>query len=216
MENVTKLPVYSKAEEKLNVITHLSGTIVSLVALIAMLTIAIINKDAMQIIGSLVFGGSLVWLYLMSTLYHGETNIEKRRLRQKFDHLSINILIAGSVTIYMIAGVRGNIGYIVTGAVWGLSLISIILNSINVRKFRAPTMVIYILTGWSPVFVANYIIQAMSIAGFVMILIGGLFYTLGLIFYAIKKPFMHATWHFFVLGGSISHIIAAIGWVLLL
>lgn len=209
-----KVPTYSESEERINVITHFCGSIIGAIALIVMLILSIMNKSTPQIIGSTIFGVSLVWLYSMSTLYHKEKNEDKRRLRQKFDHLSINILIAGSNTVFMVAGLANSIGYITTAAVWGLSFISMILNSINVKKFRAPTMVIYILTGWSPVFLFNYIVSAIGWGGFGMLLAGGLFYTFGLIFYAIKKQYMHAIWHFFVLAGSICHIIATIFWVL--
>lgn len=214
-EKIAKMPKYTAREEKVNVITHMVGMVVGIVGLIVMFTLAIINtikapeSNFIDIISSVVFGGSMVALYTMSTVYHSEKNWEKRVYRQKFDHLSINILIAGSCTAYMISGLRNNIGYILIGCVWALSILSMILNWINVKKFRAVTMVIYILTGWAPIFVVNYVIQLCGIGCFAIVLSGGLCYTLGLIFYAIKKEFMHAIWHIFVLVGSILHIIGA-------
>lgn len=213
-EKIEKLPRYTVREEKINVITHFIGMIIGVIGLVTMFSLAVIRtardiKNFIDIISSFVFGGSMVALYTMSTIYHNEKDLKKRVFRQKFDHLSINILIAGSSTAFMISGLRNNIGYILISCVWGLSIISMVLNWINVKKFRAVTMVIYILTGWSPIFVVNYIISLCGIGCFAVVLSGGLCYTFGLIFYAIKKEFMHSIWHIFVLMGSILHIIGA-------
>lgn len=207
-ERIKKLPKYSASEERINVITHAFGAILSVVAALSMLIISIKDFTAVRLIGSLVFGVSLIYLYTNSTLYHNEQNPIKRITRQKLDHSSINVLIAGSNTFFLMTGLHSNLGYILCAVNWGLSIISMVLNAINVKKFRAPTMVIYILTGWLSIFFAHIILAAIGSA-FWVLLAGGLFYTFGLIFYAIKKPYMHAVWHFFVLGGSISHIVAA-------
>lgn len=207
-QKIKKLPKYSASEERMNVITHAFGAIVSVVAALSMLIISIKDFTVVRLIGSLVFGISLIYLYTNSTLYHNEQNPIKRITRQKLDHSSINVLIAGSNTFFLVTGLHSNLGYILCAVNWGLSIISMILNTINVKKFRAPTMVIYILTGWLSIFFAHIILAAIGTA-FWVLLAGGLFYTFGLIFYAIKKPYMHAVWHFFVLGGSISHIVAA-------
>lgn len=207
-ERIKKLPKYSASEERINVITHAFGAILSVVAALSMLIISIKDFTTVRLIGSLVFGVSLIYLYTNSTLYHNEQNPIKRITRQKLDHSSINVLIAGSNTFFLVTGLHSNLGYILCAVNWGLSIISMVLNAINVKKFRAPTMVIYILTGWLSIFFAHIILAAIGSA-FWVLLAGGLFYTFGLIFYAIKKPYMHAVWHFFVLGGSISHIVAA-------
>lgn len=207
-ELIKKLPKYSATEKRINVITHAFGAILSVVAALSMLIISIKDFTAVRLIGSLVFGVSLIYLYTNSTLYHNEQNPIKRITRQKLDHSSINVLIAGSNTFFLVTGLHSNLGYILCAVNWGLSIISMVLNAINVKKFRAPTMVVYILTGWLSIFFAHIILAAIGSA-FWVLLAGGLFYTFGLIFYAIKKPYMHAVWHFFVLGGSISHIVAA-------
>lgn len=207
-QKIEKLPKYSAPEERINVITHAFGAIVSVVAALSMLIISIKEFTAVKLVGSLVFGISLIYLYVNSTLYHYEQNPIKRITRQKLDHSSINVLIAGSNTFFLVTGLHSNLGYILCAVNWGLSILSMILNAINVKKFRAPTMVIYILTGWLSIFFAHIILEAIG-AAFWVLLAGGLFYTFGLIFYAIKKPYMHAVWHFFVLGGSLSHIVAA-------
>lgn len=204
---IKKLPTYSAREEKINVITHFIGALIGIGSTIAMIVLTALNFSAVNLIGSLIFGASLIYLYVNSTLYHRETDLHKRVVRQKLDHSSINVLISGSNTFFMLAGLNSTVGYILFGANWALSIISMILNVINVKKFRAVTMTTYILTGWMCIFVSHLIIAALGWVIFAIILAGGLFYTFGLIFYAIKK---HAIWHYFVLLGSISHIVAAI------
>lgn len=218
-EKIAKLPKYTEREEKLNVITHFVGFCIAIIALISMLSIAIVNttvdnNNFVDIISSIIFGGSLVMLYAMSTIYHNEKDVIKRIGRQKFDHLSINILIMGSNSAYMLSGLNNVWGYVTFGIVAGLSILSMILNSINVKKFRAVTMVIYILTGWAPIILCKMIIDICGIGCFAILLAGGISYTLGLIFYAIKKEFMHAIWHCFVLVGSILHILGCVIYVL--
>lgn len=213
-EKIKKLPKYTTREELANVITHFCGSVIAIIGFIAMLSMAIINtvkntNKFVDIISALLFGGSLIMLYSMSTIYHNEKNLEKRVFRQKFDHLSINILIAGSSSAFMISGLHNTLGYAMISGIWILSLISMTLNWINVKKFRAVTMVIYILTGWAPIFVVKQIIDICGIGCFAMLLSGGLCYTFGLIFYAIKKEFMHTIWHIFVLCGSVLHIVGA-------
>lgn len=207
---MARLPQYSPLEEKINVITHLTGSIISIIAAIAMIIMAIENFSAVKLIGAFVFGFSLIYLYVNSTMYHNETDLRKRVTRQKLDHSSINVLIAGSNTFFLVVGLHSNIGYILCAVNWILSIASMILNAVNVKKFRAITMSVYILTGWMCIFICTYLIAAVGWTAFGIILAGGILYTFGLTFYAIKKAYMHAVWHFFVLGGSICHIIAAI------
>lgn len=213
-ERIKIMPKYTKREELGNVITHFIGSVIAIIGFVVMLSMAISNtiKDSnkfVDIISALLFGGSLIMLYCMSTIYHNEKDWEKRVYRQKFDHLSINILIAGSSSAYLISGLHNPVGYIMISCVWLLSFISMTLNWINVKKFRAVTMIIYILTGWAPIFIVKQIIDICGIGCFAMLLSGGLCYTFGLTFYAIKKEFMHTVWHVFVLCGSILHIVGA-------
>ncbi len=218
-QKIARMPKYSKREELLNVITHFIGAIMSIVSFVVMMWISIGNtivdaSNYVDIISSILFGGSLILLYSNSTMYHNEKNEVRRINRQKFDHLSINILIAGSCSAFMISGVNNVWGYALVGSIWGLSLISMVLNSIDVKKFRAVSMVIYVVTGWAPIFLVMQIINACGIGCFAMLLSGGLCYTVGLIFYGIKKEFFHFIWHIFVLLGSLLHIIGVLVYVL--
>ena len=218
-QKIARMPKYSKREELLNVITHFIGAIMSIVSFVVMMWISIGNtivdaSNYVDIISSILFGGSLILLYSNSTMYHNEKNEVRRINKQKFDHLSINILIAGSCSAFMISGVNNVWGYALVGSIWGLSLISMVLNSIDVKKFRAVSMVIYVVTGWAPIFLVMQIINACGIGCFAMLLSGGLCYTVGLIFYGIKKEFFHFIWHIFVLLGSLLHIIGVLVYVL--
>ena len=215
---INKLPKYTEKEEKLNVITHFIGAVMSIVGFLLMLGFAIRNtlQDSarfVDIISALLFGGSLILLYIMSTLYHNEKNLIKRVNSQKLDHLSINILIAGSCSAFLISGVNNVWGYSLVGGIWALSFISMIFNSINVKKFRVVTMVIYVVTGWAPIFLVCMIITACGIGCFALLLTGGLCYTFGLIFYGMKKEYYHFIWHIFVLAGSLLHILGVLLYV---
>lgn len=141
-EKIAKLPKYTVREEQANVITHFIGMIIGIIGLLIMFSFAIVRtirdiNNFVDIISSLVFGGSMVALYTMSTVYHNEKNLKKRVFRQKFDHLSINILIAGSCSAFMISGLKNNIGYILISCVWALSILSMVLNWINVKKIQS-------------------------------------------------------------------------------
>lgn len=216
---IDRMPKYSKREESLNVLTHFAGIIMSIIGFVIMMWVSIENtiedsSDFVDIISSIIFGGSLILLYSNSTLYHNEKDIYKRITKQKLDHLSINILIAGSFSAFMISGVNNVWGYSVVGGVWALSIVSMVLNTIDVRKYRNISMAIYIITGWTPALLVMQIIEACGIECFAMLLAGGLCYSIGIIFYAIKKQYNHFIWHLFVLTGSLLHIIAVIIYVL--
>ncbi|MEG1963582.1 MAG: hemolysin III family protein [Clostridia bacterium] len=206
------MPKYSKTEEQINVYSHLIGAILSVIALVLLLIKAIPTKNLAKIFSFAFFGLSLIELYTMSTIYHATKDEALRIKTQKGDHLSINILIAGSNAAFLFGGLQNKLGYILGGVVMALSLLSIVLNCINVRKFRDISMVIYIVTGWMCIFIINSLKQIIGI-GWVPLLVGGLAYTFGLIFYGIKKPYMHAIWHFFVLAGSICHFVAVFFYV---
>lgn len=214
-DKIKILPTYNRVEEKINVVTHAVGAAIGIASAVAMLVLAIIDGATTKIVGSLIFGFGLIWLYTMSTMYHNEKDMAKRVIRQKMDHLSINILIASSNTFFMVAALANGIGYLMTAIVWALSITAMILNIINVKKFRAVTMTIYILTGWMPIFIMHILYGIIGLGGVMWLLAGGLFYTFGTIFYGVKKPYTHAIWHFMVLFGSISHIICAVCYVLL-
>lgn len=201
--NKLELPKYEKKEENLNILSHFIGSIFGFTGLILMIVKASKLNNVVLMLSVILYGLTFIELFLMSTIYHATKNEKLRIKTQKGDHLSINFFIFGSVNIFLSGGVRTNLAYILSGVCFILSVISIVLNSINVKKYRTPSMLIYITTGWLPIFVIKEIYSKLGLNGMLLLLLGGITYTIGLIFYAIKKKYMHFIWHIFVLIAAI-------------
>ncbi len=207
------MPVYTKNEERLNIISHLIGTLLAIAGFILLTIKAAKTGNPNKIAAAVIYGISFIEIYLSSTVYHSTKKENVRRVTQKFDHLSVNLSIAGCNVAFFVGGLQNKLGYILTGVVVGLSIFSIILNSINVKKFRAITMACYIITGWMCIFVINHLYAAIG-NGVYLLASGGLMYMLGLIFYAIHKEYMHSIWHFFCLAGAVLHFFCVFFYVL--
>jgi len=185
--------------EKLNSITHLVGAVLALMGFGALLTIGIQHRDPWMIAGFSVFGFTLVLLYTMSTLYHSFYSPGVKHVFQKLDHVSIYLLIAGTYTPYMMITLRDGRGPIILGVVWALAILGILLDVLIARRMKALQVIIYL------------------VMGVMWLTIGGLAYTVGVVFYVLdgfnKLTHAHGIWHLFVLAGSISHFISIIGYV---
>lgn len=205
-----EMPVYTQAEEKLSARSHYVGAALSVIGAIVLLVFAAKTGDVGKILSMLVYGVSLIVLYILSSLYHSTSDQAKRKKMQKCDHASISILVAGSGTAMLGAGLGTMGAYILMGFVWLFAINAFIFNVINVRKFRAVTMASYIAAGWTPMILAVQLFNAMGVASFSLLIAGGAFYLFGLTFYAIHKEYLHAIWHFFVLAGSICHYVAVL------
>jgi hemolysin III len=192
-------------EEIANSITHGLGALFGLAALIAMLYVAIVGSRSVILIISLgVYGTSLFLLYLASTLYHALAKTRAGRVFQVLDHSSIYLLIAGTYTPFCLVAVKGWQGMALFVVEWALAITGIALESVWVKRPRWATVVVYIAMGWLAIFVIQPIVSSMQPAGIVLLVAGGLAYTLGVIFYAMRRvPYMHAVWHLFVLAGSL-------------
>lgn len=197
------LPAYSVREEKLNILSHAAGAVVFGGASVWLLIKAFTVLGGIRPFFFLLYSVCLVELYVMSSVYHGTKNPERRRLTQKGDHTSVNILIMGSDIAFLSGVLFDKTAFILSGCVVALSLMSIVFNLINVKKFRAVTMVTYIITGWCCLIVVKQLMQTLGQTAFAFLLAGGLVYTSGLVFYGLKREFSHAVWHLFVLLGSI-------------
>lgn len=142
----------------------------------------------------------------MSTLYHAITNPTAKKFFRIMDHNTIFFLIAGTYTPLTLAVLKGAIGWILFGVVWGAAILGIVLNSIDLEKFRKPSVVCYILMGWVIIFAIKPMLTAMPKISLIFLLVGGAFYTVGIIFYALKKvKWFHSVWHLFTVAGSIFH-----------
>lgn len=202
-------------EEIANSITHGIGAVLSIAGLSVLVVLASLHGDAWRVVSFSVFGATLVLLYLASTFYHSFQNPRVKRLFRILDHSAIYLLIAGSYTPFTLVSMRGPWGWSLFGVIWGLALLGIVFKAFFVERFAVLSTIIYIGMGWVMVIAVKPAILAISFYGIIWLLAGGLFYTLGVIFFAWGKlPFNHAIWHLFVLGGSTCHFIAVLYYVL--
>jgi hemolysin III len=209
-KNITwKNPFYTRGEEIANSITHGIGTALSIAGLTLLVVLALIYGDAWRVVSFSIYGGSLILLYLASTLYHSLQYPKIKRVLRKFDHASIYILIAGTYTPFLLISLRGSFGWTFFALIWGLAAAGVVWKMFFVGKWEVLATMIYILMGWMCVFFFRDMASAIPPLGVTMLIAGGVVYTLGVIFYAWQKlPYNHAIWHLFVLGGSACHFIA--------
>lgn len=200
---------YSLGEEIVNAITHGIGAGLSIAALVLLIVRAAkyapSDLRASYIVGYTIFGSSLIILYLFSTLYHA-LPLKTKKVFGIFDHCSIYILIAGTYTAYSLTVLHGAVGWTIFGIIWGLAVLGIVLYSIFGSKVRILSVITYIPMGWLIIFAARPLKAQLSAFSFKFLILGGVIYTAGCIFYAMKKiKWAHAIWHLFVIGGSIMH-----------
>ncbi|MDD2432700.1 MAG: hemolysin III family protein [Clostridia bacterium] len=197
---------YSYKEELFNSISHGIGALLSIAALVVLVTFASIKGDVWQIVSFSIYGATLFFLYLFSTLYHSVCVEKAKRVLRVFDHISIYLLIAGSYTPIALVAMRGTWGWSIFAIIWSLALVGIVINIISIEKTKKISTVLYVLMGWLIIVAIKPMLQMVPHGLFVWLLIGGLIYTLGVIFYICKKiPFNHGIWHLFVLAGSVAH-----------
>lgn len=198
--------LYTTGEEIANSITHGLGALLAIAACVVLIVSASIRGGALRIISSAIYGSSLIIMFTMSTLYHALTNKKAKKVFRVFDHTSIFLLIAGTYTPVALITLRGKLGWTVFGIVCFISIIGIVLNSISIEKFKRFSMVLYIAMGWCVLFIVRDLIQQLNIKGLIFLVVGGILYTVGVIFYKLKKiHYMHSVWHMFVLAGAIMH-----------
>lgn len=209
------LPSYTLSEELINSISHGIGTGLSVAALVLCVVQSALYGNAWGVVSSCIYGASLIVLYCMSTLYHAITNRTARKVFRVFDHTSIFFLIAGTYTPITLVTLGGGLGWTLFGIVWGAAILGIVLNAVSIEKFKKFSMVCYIGMGWAALIGIKNIFERMPRDGFVLLVLGGVLYTVGIVFYALKKyKYMHCVWHFFVLAGSIMHFFCIYGYVL--
>ncbi len=209
------LPVYTLSEELINSISHGVGACLSVAALVLCIVQAVVNGNAWGVVSASIYGASLVMLYSMSTLYHAITNRTARKVFRVFDHTSIFFLIAGTYTPITLVTLNGALGWTMFGIVWAAAILGIVLNSVNIEKFKKFSMVCYVGMGWAVLIGIKTVYELMPRTGFLFLALGGVLYTVGIIFYALKKfRYMHSIWHLFVLAGSIMHFFCIYWYVL--
>ncbi len=192
--------------ERFNSISHLIGAAASLVGLVVLVVFASLKGNPWKIVSFSIYGTTLVLLYTFSTVYHS-TRGKTKQLFRKFDHSAIYLLIAGTYTPFTLITLRGRWGWSLFGVIWGLAVLGIIVDSLPQKGRRILPIIIYLLMGWLALIAFKPLLKALPFAGFGGLLLGGVFYTIGIVFYALDKKVrhFHGIWHLFVLAGSLCH-----------
>jgi hemolysin III len=196
----------SRNEEMANSVSHGIGTVLAIAALIILLVLAVPGRKTVNIVGFSIYGATLILLYLASTLYHSFPPGKTKDILRVFDHASIFLLIAGTYTPITLIALRGVLGWTLFGIVCGIALLGIVFKIFWIKRFALFSTLLYALMGWMIVFAIKPLLAAMSPAGLIFLLAGGLAYSFGIIFYLWKNlKYGHAVWHLFVLAGSVCH-----------
>jgi hemolysin III len=200
--------------ERFNIITHAVGAVLAAVGGVFLIIVAARDGDPGKIVSVSIYAAMLLTLYLSSSLYHGLRGAAKDVLR-KLDHCAIYLLIAGSYTPFTLVTLRGAWGWSIFGVVWGLALVGIVQELCFAKGARILSLVIYVLMGWLALIGVKPLIVGLGWDGFIWLAAGGLFYTVGIAFYATdhKVRHGHGVWHLFVLGGSACHYVAVLFYV---
>lgn len=195
--------------EKFNAWTHLAGGVLALIGTVWLLALAAMDGDLTKIVSVAIYGFTLVLLYSASTLYHSVQGRAKT-IMQKLDHLSIYLLIAGSYTPFCLVTLRGSWGWWLFGIVWSLAVVGMLQEIKPRSEARVLSVVIYAVMGWIVLVAVKPLLAALGTVGFSWLVAGGVFYTVGIIFYAYDQRFRHwhGIWHLFVMAGSLLHFVA--------
>lgn len=208
------IPPYSEKEEKINVLTHGLGLLLSIPALILLVVYSSLYGNVWHVVSFSIYGSSLVLLYLASTLYHAAKKPEIKDKLNIFDHSAIYLLIAGTYTPFLLVTIRGPWGWSLFGIVWGLAIIGILMKFFFTTRYKVVSALAYILMGWVIIIAIKPLINNLSTPGLWWLFAGGLSYTIGAVLYTLKKlPYHHAIFHVFVLGGSFAHWVAVFYYV---
>ncbi len=218
-----KLPQYTKGEEIFNMVTHIVGGALGVAALALCVVFSFLHHDPYAVVGSFIYGFSIIILYTISSVYHGITpkaDIAKK-VMQVIDHCVIFILIAGTYTPIALCALRREnavIGWVVFGFVWGASALGITLNAIDIKKYKKFSMICYLVIGWCAIFTLKTLIAALTVPGFLFIILGGVSYSIGAVLYSVGGKrglkYMHSVFHIFVVIGTVLQFFAIFFYVI--
>ncbi|MGA2672404.1 MAG: hemolysin III family protein [Terracidiphilus sp.] len=196
-----------------NAITHGIGAILAVVGAVYLIAVST-RGTALLVVSCSVFSGTLVLVYLCSTLYHSLVRTRARHVFQILDHASIYLLIAGTYTPFTLIALRGRLGWFIFGVEWTLAVAGVVFKSFAVGKYEVASALVYLFQGWFVVFAVLPLFHAIGWGGIAWMGAGGLAYTLGIVFFALDRlRYFHATWHVFVLAGSVAHFFAILFYV---
>ncbi len=207
---------YSLREEIANALTHGIGALLSLIGLVVMVLLAVWSGDPWKIVSASVFGGSMIALYLASTLYHAVPVPKLKHFFRKLDHSAIYLLIAGTYTPFLLVSMRGAWGWSLFGVLWGVAVVGCAFKAFFVGKWDKLSTALYLAMGWAVLVALKPAIEAVPVGGMVLMALGGLAYSVGVFFYVSDRiPYNHAIWHGFVLAGTAFHYFGVVFYVLL-
>ncbi|MGD0277062.1 MAG: hemolysin III family protein [Syntrophales bacterium] len=206
---------YTYVEEIANSITHGVGALMSVACLTLLVVFASFYGTASHVVGCTIFGSTMVLLYTASTLYHSLQIPRIKSIFKVIDHACVYLLIAGSYTPFALVTLKGGWGYTILIMIWALAVLCIVFKIFSTHRFKSVTLISYVFMGWLVVAAIKPLIEHLPVGGLILLMSGGMAYTLGLIFYTWKKlPYSHTVWHLFVLCGSICHFFAVLFYVI--
>lgn len=214
------LPTYSKGEEIFNMVTHVVGATFGLVALVLCIIMAAIHGDVYGVVSSTIYGVTMMVLYIMSSIYHGlRKQGTAKKVFQVLDHCTIFLLIAGSYTPFALVLFRQYstaVGWTLFGIIWGMAVLGIVLNSIDLKRYRVFSMICYLVMGWAILFRADLLLKLLDPVGMILLVSGGVAYTVGAILYGVgrKKKWMHSIFHLCIILGSLLQFFCILFYVL--
>lgn len=214
-----KLPDYSRGEELMNTITHIVGAVLGVAALIFCILEAAAKGNVWGVVGSSIYGASMIALYCVSSIYHGIKPGMGKKVMQVIDHCTIYLLIAGTYTPIVLSAIRPAfpvLAWGLLGFVWGLAILAVVLTAIDLDKYNVFSMICYIGIGWAILPFMKQTLQVLTFPGFMLLLAGGIAYTIGAVLYGIggKKKWMHSVFHIFVVLGSALQFFSILGYAL--
>ena len=211
------LPSYTRAEELINMISHIVGGALGIIALVLCVVFSALHRNVWGVVGSAIYGASLILLYTSSSIYHGLRVGTAKKVFQIMDHCSIYWLIAGTYTPILVCSVARKYplaAWATFGLVWGLAILATTLTAIDLKKYKVFSMVCYVGMGWAVVFSMKQTYLSLGHRGFTWVLLGGILYTLGVFFFAKKIRYFHSVFHIFVVLGSLCHSVAVMFYVM--
>ena len=203
---------YTVAEEVWHCAIHGLGIVLGIAGLVILAVFSSHHGNAWAVVSTVIFGVSMILLYTASTLYHAVPNVEAKKILKKFDHIAIYYLIAGTYTPFLLVNLRGELGWSLFGIIWGLAFLGTILKlTLSGSGTKLWSIGLYLIMGWLIVFASKSIVHELSTRALIFLILGGFFYTFGIVFYIWKsKKYTHAIWHFMVLAGTIMHFFAVL------
>lgn len=205
LKDKIEIPKYTLGEELMSAISHGIGSLLSIAALVLCVVFSAMHHNVYAVVSSVIYGSMSIILYTMSTLYHSFKINNAKRVFRIIDHCSIFLLIAGTYTPFALVALPKALGWTIFGINWGCAIIGIVLNCIDLKKFKKVSMVLYLLMGWLIIFSFDELLASIDRAGIYLMFAAGSLYTIGAIFYGIgkKRKYMHSVFHMFVLAASV-------------